>query len=50
VRLSGPRRHWVVLESFIPRPIFWYSNLSSIQVKMILLTLGSRDHIHPEVG
>ena len=29
----GPRRHWVVLGSFIPRPILWDSDLSSIRVK-----------------
>ena len=40
----------MVLGSFIPRPILWDSNLSSIRVKWILLnlTLGSRYHFHPE--
>ena len=37
VWLTGPRRHWVVLGSFIPRPILWDSDLSSIRVKWILL-------------
>ena len=46
----GPRRHWVVLGSFIPWPILWDSDISSIRVKWILLnlTLGSRDHFPPE--
>ena len=46
----GPRRHWVVLGSFIPRPILWDSYFSSIRVKWFLLnlTLGSRYHFHPE--
>ena len=50
VRLTGPRRHWVVLGSFISRPILWDSDISSIRVKWILLnlTLGSRYHFHPE--
>ena len=44
VCLTGPLLHWVVLGSFIPRPILWDSDLSSIRVKMNLLTLtlGSR--------
>ena len=50
VCLTGPRRHWVVVGSFIPRPILWDSDISSIRVKWILLnlTLGSRYHFHPE--
>ena len=35
VWLTGPRRHWVVLGSFIPRPILWDSDISSIRVKWI---------------
>ena len=48
--LTGPRRHRVVVGSFIPRPILWDSDISSIRVKWILLnlTLGSRYHFHPE--
>ena len=50
VWLTGPRRHWVVLGSFTPRPLLWDSDLSSIRVKWILLnlTLGSRYLFHPE--
>ena len=50
VCLTGPRRHWVVLGSFTPRPLLWDSELSSTRVKWILLnlTLGSRYHFHPE--
>ena len=50
VCLTGPRRHRVVVGSFIPRPILWDSDISSIRVKWILLnlTLGSRYHFHPE--
>ena len=50
VRLTGPRRHWVVVGSFITQPLLWDSELSSIRVKWILLnlTLGSRYHFHPE--
>ena len=33
VWLTGPRRQWVVLGSFIPRPYSGNSTLSSIQVK-----------------
>ena len=33
VCLTGPRRHWVVLGSFTPRPLLWDSDLSTIQVK-----------------
>ena len=33
VRPMGPRRHWVVVGSFIPRPLLWDSELSCIQVK-----------------
>ena len=48
--LTGPRRHWVVLGSFIPWPILWDSYFSSIRVKLFLLnlTLVSRYHFHPE--
>ena len=50
VRLTGPRHHWVVVEFFIPQPILWDSDISSIRVKWILLnlTLGSPYHFHPE--
>ena len=50
VCLTGPRRHWVVLGSFTPRPLLWDSGPSPIRVKWILLnlTLGSRYHFHPE--
>ena len=50
VCLTGPRRHWVVLGSFTPRPLLWDSELSSTRVKRILLnlTLGSRYHFHSE--
>ena len=50
VCLTGPRRHWVVLGSFTPRPLLWDSDLSPIRVKWILLNLilGSRYHFHPE--
>ena len=50
VCLTGPRRHWVVLGSFTPRPLLWDSELSPIRVKWILLnlTLGSRYQFHPE--
>ena len=37
VRPMGPRRHWVVLGSFTPRPLLWDSELSSIRVKRFLL-------------
>ena len=51
--LCSPWAHvanWVVLGSFIPRPILWDSDLSSIRVKWFLLnlTLGSHYHFHPE--
>ena len=51
--MCGLRAHvaiWVVLGSFIPRPILWDSDLSSIWVKMNLLTLtlGSRNYFHPK--
>ena len=35
VCLTGPRRHWVVLGSFTPRPLLWDSELSSTRVKRI---------------
>ena len=35
VWLTGPRRHWVVLGSFTPRPLLWDSELSSTRVKRI---------------
>ncbi len=46
VCLTGPRRHWVVVGSFIPRPMLWDSDISSIRVKWFLLTLTlcSRDY------
>ena len=37
VRPMGPRRHWVVVGSFIPRPMLWDSDISSIRVKRFLL-------------
>ena len=37
VCLTGPRRHWVVLGSFTPRPLLWDSELSSTRVKWFLL-------------
>ena len=43
--LCGPRAHvakWVVLGSFIPRPILWDSDISSIRVKWILLKSNFR--------
>ena len=42
VWLTGPRRHWVVLGSFIPR---LYSGAKWI---LLNLTLGSRYHFHSE--
>ena len=44
VCLTGPRRHWVVLGSFTPRPLLWDFELSSTRFKRFLLTLtlGSR--------
>ena len=33
VQLTGPRCHWVLVGSFIPRPLLWDSKLSSIRVK-----------------
>ena len=50
VSLTGPRRHWVVLGSFTPRPLLWDADLSSIRDKWSLLnlTIGSRYHFHPE--
>ena len=38
----GPRRHWVVLGSFTPRPLLWDSELSSIRVKRFLLKSNFR--------
>ena len=35
VRLTAPHLHWVVVGSFIPRPLLWDSDLSSIPVKWI---------------
>ena len=37
VCLTGPRRHWVVVGSFSPRPMLWDSDISSIRVKRFLL-------------
>ena len=37
VRPMGPRRHWVVVGSFTPRPLLWDSELSSTRVKRFLL-------------
>ena len=42
VCLTGTRRHWVVLGSFIPRPILRDFDHSSIRVKRNFLTLNSR--------
>ena len=42
VCLTGPRRHWVVLGSFTPRPLLWDSELSSIRVKRFLLKSNLR--------
>ena len=38
----GPRRHWVVLGSFTPRPLLWDSERSSIWVKRFLLKSNFR--------
>ena len=51
--LCGLRAHvafWVVLVSFNPRSLLWDLELSSIRVKMNLLTLtlGSRNYFLPE--
>ena len=37
VRPMGPRRHWVVVGSFTPRPLLWGSELSSTRVKRFQL-------------
>ena len=42
VRPIGPRRHWVVVGSFTPRPILWDSYFSSIRVKWFLLKSNIR--------
>ena len=42
VWLTGPRRHWVVVGSFIPQPILWDSDISSIWVKRFLLKTNFR--------
>ena len=49
VCLTGPRRHLGGIRIFYSSSILWDSDLSSIQVKWILLnlTLGSHDHFHP---
>ena len=50
VCLMGPCRHLGGITIFYSSSILWDSELSSIWVKWILLnlTLGSRDHFHPE--
>ena len=49
VWLTGPRRHWVVLGSFIPRLYSrtLISRLFGLNV-LLTLTLGSRNHFLPE--
>ena len=49
VCLTGPRRHWVVLGSFIPRLYSGtlISRLFGLNV-LLPLTLGSRAHFLPE--
>ena len=42
VRPMGPRRHWVVVGSFTPRPLLWDSERSSIRVKRFLLKSNFR--------
>ena len=42
VRPMGPRRHREVLGSFIPRPLLWDSEPSSIRVKRFLLKTNFR--------
>jgi len=49
VCLTGPRRHWVVLGSFIPRLYSGTLNSLLFGLKILLtLTLGSRNHFLPE--
>ena len=49
VWLTGPRRHWVVLGSFIPRLYSGTLNSLLFGLKILLtLTLGSRNHFLPE--
>ena len=50
VWLTGPRRQWVVLGSFIPLPYsgILFSLLFELNI-LLTLTLGSRDHVHPEL-
>ena len=50
VWLTGPCRHLGGIRIFYSSSILWDSDLPSIRVKIVLLTLtlGSRDHIHPE--
>ena len=49
VCLTGPRHHWVVLESFIPRLYsgILISLLFGLNI-LLTLTLGSRTHFLPE--
>ena len=49
VWLTGPRRHWVVLGSFIPRLYSGtlISRLFGLNI-LLTLTLGSRTHFLPE--
>ena len=50
VWLTGPRRHCVVLGSFIPR--LYSGTLISLLFGLNVFAnsiLGSRDHIHPEI-
>ena len=49
VWLTGPRRHWVVLGSFIPRLYSGtlISRLLGLNI-LLTLTLGSRTHFLPE--
>ena len=49
VRLPGPRRHWVVLGSFIPRLYSrtLFSRLFGLNI-LLSLTLGSRTHFLPK--
>ena len=50
VCLTGPRRHWVVVGSFIPRSILWDSDISSIRVKRFLLKSNFRFSQVPSTG
>ena len=50
VCLTGPRRHWVVLGSFTPRPLLWDSELSSTRVKRFLLKSDFRFSKIPSPG